>query len=210
MNYRRIFVIRHGETDYNRDHKMQGRGINAPLNDRGWIQAEAVAAYLERYNLKRVVSSNMLRAKQSAKPIVMASDIPLVSHEDLDEMNFGVFEGKSYREIEPQVDILQQRWIDGETSHRIPGGESPDEVLIRAESRASAYIQEFEGDDIAFVIHGRVIRILLSVWTGIGLMNMHRISHTNGAVNQLLWDGSNFDVVYLNKTEHLTEISARF
>lgn len=208
MNYRKIFVIRHGETDYNRDHKMQGRGINAPLNDTGWDQAEAVAGYLEKYHIKRVVSSSMLRAKQSAEPIVAGNGATLVSHEDLDEMNFGDFEGKSYREIEPQVEILQQRWIDGDTSYRIPGGESPDEVLIRAGSRASAYLHEFDGDDIAFVIHGRVIRILLSEWTGIGLRNMHKISHANGAINKLLWDGSNFNVEYLNKTEHLIEFSA--
>lgn len=208
MNYRKIFIIRHGETDYNREHKMQGRGINAPLNDTGRNQAEAVADYLERYHLKHVVSSSMLRAKQSAAPLIMRNGASLMFHKDLDEMNFGDFEGKKYREIDRQVQVLQQRWISGDTSYRIPGGESPGEVFKRAGNRASLYLKEFDGADVAFFIHGRVIRILLSEWTGIGLKNMHQISHANGAINQLRWNGSNFDVVYLNKTDHLTEFAS--
>jgi probable phosphoglycerate mutase len=199
----KLFLIRHGETDYNRNHQMQGRGIDAPLNSTGFLQAEAVAHYLENYQVDQVVSSSMLRAQQTANTIAELQDGERISHGDLDEMNFGEFEGKYFHDIADEIEAVHNKWIIGDTSYRIPGGESPEEVYERAGARAMHYIREYAGDTIVFVIHGRVIRILLSVWTGLGLKNMHRIDHANGAINHLTWNSVGFEVVYLNKVDHL-------
>jgi broad specificity phosphatase PhoE len=67
--HKKLFLIRHGETDYNLNHLMQGRGIDAPLNETGELQALAVAEYLERYDIDHVISSSMLRARQTAGAI---------------------------------------------------------------------------------------------------------------------------------------------
>lgn len=199
----KLFLIRHGETDYNRNHQMQGRGIDAPLNSTGFQQAEAVADYLENYQVDQVVSSSMLRARQTANTIAELQGGDRISHGDLDEMNFGEFEGKYFHDIADQIEAVHIKWANGDTSYRIPEGESPDEVYERAGTRAMHYLHAFTGDTIAFVIHGRVIRILLSVWSGLGLKNMHRIEHANGAINQLTWNSVGFEVVYLNKVDHL-------
>jgi broad specificity phosphatase PhoE len=202
----RLFLIRHGETNYNLNHQMQGRGIDASLNATGFTQAEAVADYLGKYHIDQVVSSSMLRARQTAGAITKALGMNLISHNDLDEMNFGYFEGLFFDDIEDEIEKVHQIWSGGDTSYRIPGGESPEEVFERADKRIHQYLDDLNGDNIVFVVHGRVIRILLSEWTGIGLRNMHLIEHANGAVNHLIKNGNGFDVVYLNKTDHLVDL----
>jgi broad specificity phosphatase PhoE len=203
---KKLFLIRHGETDYNLNHLMQGRGIDAPLNETGHQQALAVAEYMGRYQVDHIISSSMLRARQTAGAMTEKSHSELLSHADLDEMNFGDFEGDNYLEISDQIQEIHDIWVKGNTSYKIPGGESPEEVLERTESRILHYLEELEGESLAFVIHGRVIRILLSVWTGIGLSNMHQIDHANGGINHLTKNSRKYDVVYLNKTSHLAEL----
>lgn len=205
-NKNRLFLIRHGETNYNLNHQMQGGGIDASLNATGFRQAEAVADYLGKYQIDQVVSSGMLRARQTAGTITKSLGMDLISHNDLDEMNFGNFEGMFFDDIADEIEKVHQIWSGGDTSYRIPGGESPEEVFERAGKRIHKYVDEFNRDNIAFVVHGRVIRILLSEWTGLGLRNMHLIEHANGAVNHLMKNGSGFDVVYLNKTDHLVDL----
>lgn len=203
MRKSRLIVIRHGETDYNRNQQLQGRGLDAPLNETGHNQARAVAEYLKSYRIDRVVSSSMLRARQSAGYISGLTGRELISHADLDEMNFGRFEGKNLGEISSDIEDIHQKWKRGEVSLPVPGGESPAEVLERADGRIRLYLKEYQGDNIALVIHGRLIRILLSHWIGLGLQNMEQIAHANCGVNQLSWNGGGFEVIYLNKTDHL-------
>ena len=185
---------------------MQGRSIDAPLNETGKIQAKAVASYLENETLDKIVSSSMQRARQTAEPLLrlQKNNTEFISHKDLDEMDFGKFEGKKYRDCKYEIEQVHKRWVGGDTSYRIPGGESPEEVWHRAGKRAGYYLDHFAGKSIAFVIHGRVIRILLSVWTGLGLRNMHRIEHANGAINRLKYSGKSFEVIYLNRISHLS------
>ncbi|MEX2600804.1 MAG: histidine phosphatase family protein [Balneolaceae bacterium] len=206
MGRSRIFVIRHGETEYNRLGLMQGRGIDAPLNRTGRDQAEAVRRYLAGYPVTRIVTSSLLRTRQTAEPLTSHFQLEPGHYEGLDEMNFGEFEGKNRLEILDQMERAQERWKLGEVGWPIPGGESPAEVFERANRAVMSQLDEYPDETIVFVVHGRVIRILLSEWTGIGLRNMDQIEHSNGSINQLHWDGRSFSAVYLNRGDHLAEI----
>lgn len=206
MGRSRIFVVRHGETEYNRKGLMQGRGIDAPLNQTGRHQADAVTRYLSAYPITRIVTSNMMRARQTAEPLVKHFNLLPGHFEGLDEMNFGQFEGQNRLEIRDQMELAHGRWKQGEVDWPIPGGESPAEVFERANRAVMEQLREYPDETIVFVVHGRVIRILLSEWTGIGLKNMDQIEHCNGSINQLHWDGESFSPVYLNRRDHLVEI----
>ncbi len=83
-------------------------------------------------------------------------------------------------------------------------GESPTAVLKRAGNRISAIISEQQSRNLLFVLHGRLLRVLLADWLQYGLTDMHRVPHSNGALYHLRWDGELFEPVYLHKTEHLT------
>ena len=207
MSENRLFIARHGETEYNRKGLLQGRGINAPLNKTGIKQAQYLSEYLQSYDTNFLACSSLLRAEETAGYYSRDSDLPIVKNSNLDEMDFGNFEGAPFSEVIREIQELDNAWRGGDLSVQVPGGESPVEVLKRANEAIRSYLDSRPGETLVMVVHGRLIRILLSEWLGYGLKNMHMIEHKNGAVNQLIHKNGQFEAVYLNKTEHLKEFN---
>ncbi|TVR16687.1 MAG: histidine phosphatase family protein [Balneolaceae bacterium] len=203
MSKTRLFIARHGETEYNRKGMLQGRGINAPLNETGKLQAKQLSGYLMNYRSDFLASSSLLRAEQTAGFYSCDAGLSLTKNGDLDEMDFGDFEGAPFLEVLDEIKRLDTAWRSGEVHVKVPGGESPKEVFSRADEAVRNYITSHKGETLVLIVHGRLIRILLSEWLGYGLQNMHMIEHTNGAVNQIVCKNGIFEPVYLNKTEHL-------
>lgn len=198
-----IYVIRHGETDYNKSHRMQGRGINASLNDLGRSQAKAVSFFLRDKPITKIVTSSLNRAIESASPLSTLFKLELEKYTDFDEMDFGILEGKSFDEVKPDLKYLHDQWSSSNLSIAPDRGENPLEVFDRAGSKMNELINNSEDDHIVFMLHGRLIRILLSEFLGLGLKNMHEIEHENGAINHLSWENGSFRAVELNITIHL-------
>lgn len=203
-----IYIIRHGETDNNKVHRFQGRGINASINETGRQQAEAIAHALKDVPIQKVVTSSLIRTLETAEPLIEQSQAVVESYPDLDEMSFGKYEGSYIHEIMDTIKELQKRWSAGETDYAIEGGgESPQEVYDRAATKLVEVVKNSDENYIAFMLHGRLIRILLSGLLGLGLENMQDIKHTNGAINHLVWNGKEFEIVELNKTDHLKNVT---
>lgn len=204
MKHRRLFIARHGETEYNRKKLLQGRGIDASLNDTGIRQAQELSAYLSRYSVNFLASSSLKRSYETAgyhgKSIKMKVD----QYSALDEMDYGDFEGVSFLDVEKEIKQISRIWRSGQVDVKIPGGESPKDTFERANGAMLDIIEATKDETIVVVIHGRLIRILLSEWLGLGLKNMHEIDHRNGSVNQVIYKNGRFEAVYLNKTDHLT------
>jgi len=198
-----IYLARHGETEYNRRQQIQGRGIDAPLNEKGRHQAEAIADHLKEISLHKVFSSSLKRSKETAEIVGQPQGLKIESYADLDEMNFGILEGRPISEIKLELRQLHENWKSGDVDFASENGESPRTVLNRAAGRIESIIKEHQNANLLFVLHGRLIRILVSHWLKYGLSSMDRIKHTNGALYHLEWDGETFMPVYLNNTEHL-------
>lgn len=203
MTETRLLIARHGETDYNKKGLLQGRGIDAPLNEQGRSQARCLAGYLVNYNTTGIAVSSLQRTWQTADPYRVQTQLELLKNRDLDEMDFGDFEGADQTVVAGELNRLQNTWKNGDTAVKIPGGESPKEVFKRANDAVRTIIKSYGGGTIVFVLHGRLIRILLSQWLGFGLQNMHKIKHQNCAVNHLVFSNNEFKPVYLNKISHL-------
>lgn len=203
MKYTRLFLVRHGETEYNKKGMMQGRSIDAPLNETGHRQAQLIARSLEPEGPEMIVSSGMIRAIETARPLSEKLSRPIHSFSELDEMNFGDLEGQKSSKIQKELQNVHNTWANGDVNVPIPGGESPVEVYERADGRIRSLLDEEGNETRVFFLHGRLIRILLSKWLGYGLQNMHKIEHQNGAINHVLKNHVSFNVVYLNKTDHL-------
>lgn len=200
-----LFIVRHGETEYNRLNRMQGRGIDESLNERGRRQSKAIAGYLERFGLDLTVSSSLARSKETARLVADRFGVKVISYPELDEISFGIIEGKHSDEIENELKILHEQWKNGNLDFALQGGESPREALARVRNRMDSIISEHAGRNILFVLHGRLIRILLSYWLGYGLERMHEIKHCNGSLNHLRWNSNSVEIVCLHKTDHLKE-----
>jgi len=198
-----IYLARHGETEYNRRNKIQGRGIDVALNRTGRQQAEAIAQHLKGLEMERIFSSSLKRSRETAEIVARTHELKVKSYADLDEMNFGILEGKPISEIELELQQLHQNWKSGELDYTFQNGESPRSVLKRAAGRIETLIERYPNTNLLFVLHGRLIRILLSHWLGYGLSAMDRVKHSNGALYHIRWDGRGFKSVYLNNTEHL-------
>ncbi|MDX1638898.1 MAG: histidine phosphatase family protein [Balneolaceae bacterium] len=209
MSKTNLFIIRHGETEFNRLGKMQGRGIDEPLNETGRRQARATAQYLSSFGIDLVFSSSLKRSIETAEIIAEHHQVDLVSYKELDELDFGIYEGKHWDEIKEEVLRVQERWQNGEVHFALDGGESPSQALDRVQHRMTSIIEEHQYKNLLVILHGRLIRILLAYWLGYGLSRMHEIEHSNGSLNHLRWNGKAFEIVTLNKTDHLAEFVSR-
>lgn len=205
MNVTNIYLARHGETEYNRCNKMQGRGIDASLNETGIRQAYAIARHLQEseISIDGVYSSSLKRSKETAAIVAESFDLQLESYEDLDEIDFGIFEGCHSSQIESNLEALHQKWKSGRVDCACENGESPRTALRRANRRIETILRDQAEANLLFVLHGRLLRILLSHWLEYGLQNMHRVSHSNGALYHIRRNKKSYEPVYLNKTEHL-------
>ncbi|MDZ7682262.1 MAG: histidine phosphatase family protein [Fodinibius sp.] len=204
MGVTNIYLARHGETEYNRCKQIQGRGIDASLNDTGRCQAQAIAHHLKDAELNRIFSSSLKRSLETAEIVGHANNLDVLPYENLDEMNFGMSSGGPISDIEDDLNSLhQQMERSGNVDHATEQGESPLAVLRRASAQMQLLIREHRDTNLLFVLHGRLLRILLSDWLQYGLANMHRVPHSNGALYHIRWDGVEYEPVYLNKTTHL-------
>lgn len=203
---RQLFFIRHGETDNNKAGIIQGRSIDASINEVGKKQAEAIKKALRSYDIHRVVASGLRRTHETVQPIAQERGLVIEKYSELDEINFGILEGQSFKEIKGDVLEVQEQWKSGNVQFAPRNGESPQEAFNRANAKVRDVLEATENENIVFMIHGRLTRILLSEWLGYGLKNMHKIEHQNGAINFLNWKRGSFEAVRLNMTDHLAEL----
>jgi probable phosphoglycerate mutase len=128
----RILLIRHGETDWNRIRRFQGRS-DLPLNQKGKDQAHALALALKDESLTAIYSSPLIRTLETARLIkVFHPSIPLFEEEGLVEMNLGEFEGMEAQRWAAEYPDFRRTWQETPASVIMPGGESLQEVQTRA------------------------------------------------------------------------------
>lgn len=205
---KQIFVIRHGETDNNKAGIIQGRSIDASINQLGKQQAQSICEALKPFEIHKIVASGLRRTHETAQPLAENRNLPIEKYPELEEIDFGILEGKSFKEFEDKIMEVHDEWQSGKVDYAPENGESPRQVFDRANRKVEKVLNSLNTEEqgIVFMIHGRLIRILLSEWLGYGLKNMHEIEHQNGAINHLIWENGEFRALELNITEHLLEL----
>ncbi|MEX0723230.1 MAG: histidine phosphatase family protein [Gracilimonas sp.] len=203
---KQLFFIRHGETDNNKAGIIQGRSLDASINELGILQAQAICDALEPFNIQKIVASRLRRTHETVQPLADQRKLEIEKYSELDEIDFGILEGKVFTEIKDQVLEVHEQWSKGNIDYAPENGESPQQTFIRADTKVREVLDISTEENIVFMVHGRLTRILLSEWLGYGLKNMHKIEHQNGAINHLSWKDGKFEAVELNKTDHLVEL----
>lgn len=201
-----LYFIRHGETEYNRQRIVQGRGIDSVLNETGRAQAQALASRLSTVPFDAIYASTMQRARQTADILARAhAEVPVRYLKDLEEMAWGVYEGAHPSpDRDAAMQAIKKRWRQGAFHERIEGGESILDVQQRALRAVDHILEREEGRTVLVVTHGRFLRIVLaSLLDEYGLERMHELPHSNTAVNQLVCRGNTFEAQRLNCTAHL-------
>jgi 2,3-bisphosphoglycerate-dependent phosphoglycerate mutase len=155
-----LFLFRHGETDWNREGRLQGH-TDTTLNATGLAQAEALAQRLLAHRLDAVVSSDLSRALTTAGIIAAASRVPLMSDHGLREVSVGLAEGMLWEEAKRHFGAeLTERWYS-DNNVAFPGGETGSETLTRGLATLRRFALSHPYRRIAVSTHGAMVRQLV-------------------------------------------------
>ncbi len=154
-----LILIRHGETTWNRERRMQGQ-TDTPLSDLGRAQAAAVGQRLATHPIAAIYSSDLARAWDTAAAIAQASGRKVVSEPRLRECTFGVFEGLTYPEMAQRYPAEHARFVLREDDYAVPGGESPRQFYERSLACLEDIAAAHPGACTVVVTHGLVLDTL--------------------------------------------------
>ena len=173
-----LLLVRHGQTEWNARGLMQGQTAHVPLTDLGHAQAAAAAEELTALRPGALVSSDLLRARQTAEHCARAIGLPVAVTPALREQGYGVLEGRPSRELWDVVDWTDPHWA-------AEGGES----LAQLHARVAAYLDQLHADPpaavVALVTHGDTIRAAQAVAAGLGPAELPAVTPPNGSVTRL-------------------------
>ncbi|WP_210464479.1 histidine phosphatase family protein [Rufibacter roseolus] len=203
MSLKKIFLVRHGQTDLNLQGIVQGSGVDSSLNETGFWQAERFFQAYQGVAFDKVYTSVLQRSVQSVQGFIDLG-IPHERHAGLNEICWGTREGSR---ITPEEDAyyydMLRRWQEGETHVPIEGGESPQDVADRQKPVIDLILSRPEEKTILICMHGRAMRVLLSQLLRYPLHQMDRFVHQNLCLYELNFTGSMFWVERFADVSHL-------
>ena len=201
----RIVAIRHGETAWNVNTRIQGH-LDIGLNAMGRWQAERVGQALADETIDAIYSSDLLRAWDTALSISQASGTALQTHKGLRERGFGLFEGKTFDEIALKWPEAALRWQKRDPVYAPEGG---GESLIDFRSRITTVVNDLaaqhSGAQIVLVAHGGVMDVLYRAATRQEIQSPRTWALGNAAINRLLWTPQGLSLVGWADTHHLDD-----
>lgn len=201
----RIIAVRHGETAWNVDARIQGQ-LDIALNPTGLLQAARVAQALADEAIDAIYASDLLRAWQTARAIAEVADCPLKPSLGLRERGFGRFEGRTYAEIESLWPEESMHWRKRDPHWAPIGGESLTTMRTRVLDTVTQLAQQHLGQQIVLVAHGGVMDLLYRLATGQELQAPRTWMLGNAAINRLLWTPDGFTLVGWSDTSHLEDL----
>jgi probable phosphoglycerate mutase len=200
-----IYLIRHGQTDYNLRGIVQGSGIDSVLNEEGHKQSKLFHRSYQHVPFQKIYVSELQRTHQSVAPFVQNGQ-QLTILPDLNEINWGILEGQ-----EPTPEgyqhflTISKKWRNGDYEAACENGESAQSMFNRQKS-ALKIIESDDTSPILICMHGRAIRSFLCLLTQTPLSQMDNFGHENLCLYILEKDAynpENYKIKLTNCTEHL-------
>lgn len=201
-----IFIVRHGQTDYNLKRIVQGRGVNSHLNDTGRQQAKAFFNYFKTTPLDAIYASNLIRTYQTVQNFEQLG-YKISKHPELDEIDWGIHEGKRPSKAQKtEFRHVVTQWTKGEIHLSTPKGESPYEVHVRLQQFLQ-FLRQQQHEKVLICTHGRTTRILLCTLLNQELSKMDLYPHQNTSLAKLYLNGNDYKLAFFNQRPHLTDLS---
>ncbi|AMR34622.1 phosphoglycerate mutase [Mucilaginibacter sp. PAMC 26640] len=198
-----LYIVRHGQTDLNKLGIVQGRGRDSDLNDEGRHQAQQFYTAYKNVPFDKIYISELKRTQQSIQPFI-DSGIAYEKLAGLDELAWGIHEGQaSSPELKAEFLHVMRDWVSGKLDVKFEGGESPNEVKIRQLEAMEIIMSHPEEKTVLICMHGRAMRLLLCILTGVPLTEMDTFPHQNLVLYKLIYDGSRYQIVEFNNAVHL-------
>ncbi len=208
MSATRIIAIRHGETAWNVDTRLQGH-LDVSLNARGLWQAQRAGRALADEEIAAIYSSDLSRAFTTAQAIAKHNKSPSARtvhpHTGLRERGFGIFEGQTYAQISMDWPEESRRWRQRDPHFAPQGGETLTQLRERIHHSVDTLAAKHLGEQIVLVAHGGVMDALYRLATHQDIEAPRTWDLGNAAINRLLWTPDGLTLVGWADTRHLDE-----
>jgi probable phosphoglycerate mutase len=206
LAFTHLILIRHGETAWNRERRLQGQ-LDIPLNATGVAQADALAQALAGEPIDAVYASDLSRAMQTAAPLAGALGLAVQPDPRLRERCYGTLEGMTYAEVAEQLPEDFARWQARIPDYAPDGGESLLAFHERAVDAALALGRRHPGERIALVAHGGVLDCLYREANDMTLEAPRRHELLNASINRLRCDSVRLTVMQWADVGHLEALT---
>lgn len=200
-----IYIIRHGQTDFNAKHIIQGSGIDSDLNHVGRSQGQAFFQKYQNVPFQAVLTSNLKRTQQTVLPFIQKG-LPWEKHPTIDEMCWGIHEGKKGTPaMRDEYIKMVNEWKKGNYDYKITEAESARELADRLQIFAN-HLKVRKEDTILVCSHGRAMRCMMAVLKEEELSEMEQYNHSNTGLYKVIFDGK-FHLDLIDDTSHFELIA---
>lgn len=198
----RIYLIRHGETEWNRQGRLQGHS-NVKLSPEGIHQAQLLANHMPIPHVDAIYSSDLARAVATAEILAERFHLAVYKMPELRENYFGNWEGKSMGELATECPDDFGKFFTAPEEFSPPNGENFLHCQARVTNALSRIISRHDNQNVLVVAHGALIRLALCAALDMPIHKMWAIGQFNMAMNILRIDNENVTVELVNSTAHL-------
>lgn len=203
MISKNIYLIRHGQTNYNLKGIVQGSGVNSSLNETGKLQAQAFYETYSHLDFDNIYTSALNRTIETVQPFLNAG----YEHDPLpglNEIHWGNKEGLIVNDEEDSnYHKVIASWRNGDIKHKMEQGESPEEVAARLQATIEEILNKDDEKQILICMHGRAMRILLCLLLNYPIQCMDYFPHHNTCLYKLIYTGSLTRINLFNDLRHL-------
>lgn len=197
-----IYVIRHGETDFNKEGIVQGSGVDSDLNEKGRRQGQAFFEKYQNIPFEVVCTSKLKRTHQTVQPFI-EKGVLWEEFADINEICWGVHEGKKgTAESKQQYKDIMEAWEAGDYDARLENAESARDLATRL-MKFIEHLRTRTEKNILVCAHGRAIRCLITLMLDQPLKNMQRIAHSNTGLYKMALEDKKYTLLLANDTSHL-------
>ena len=209
-----FLLIRHGETAWNRELRFQGQ-LDVPLNDMGLEQAQrlkmrmvqALAEWQVQGRVPtRLVSSDLLRAQQTAQPIAEVLGHTPFLNAGLREQSYGMFEGLRSPDIQIQYPEAWQRWLSFDADVAVEGAETTRAFHDRVIAALQALADQYPGEHVVVVTHGGVLDMVWRHAQALSLSGPRVCEIPNAGLNQVVWRDGGLHIQRWADATHLADL----
>ena len=197
-----LIVIRHGETPWNRERRMQGT-TDTPLSDVGRAQARALGQRLADRAFAALYSSNLARARDTASTIAEFAGHEIIMEPRLQERRFGIFEGLTAAEIMSRYPEEHARFASRDPDYAVPGGESARSFTQRCLGCLSEIADRHRGAEVVVVTHGLVLDSLYRAAHGLDHGAPRPVPLINASLNLFAYDDGAWRLERWGDVSHL-------
>ena len=203
LTTKNIYIIRHGQTDFNVRQVVQGRGVNSDLNDTGIQQAKLFFEAHKEIKFDVVYTSSLKRTWQTVDSFI-SKKIPHIALPNLDEIDWGIFEGVEHHpDLQKTYYDIINEWKNGNLTIKIEGGESAQDLA----DRLAPVVEELKScssQTILVCTHGRTLRVLICLLLGKPIQQMDEFEHQNTCLYHLEMNNGHFQLLKENDIAHLS------